>query len=58
MRKWQSDEELLRRRRAAIRQRQIAQQRNAERERLFWSWFIPLCILLAIIGLVWGAIAH
>jgi len=25
---------------------------------LFWRWFIPVCVLLVIIGTIWKAIAH
>jgi hypothetical protein len=53
-----SDEELLRRDREARRQRQIRRLRANEREMQFWAWFIPLCVVLAIIALIWGAITH
>jgi hypothetical protein len=53
-----TDEQLLREHREAVRQRRIRRLRANEREMHFWMWFIPLCIVLGVIGGVIGLIWH
>ena len=51
-----TDEQLLREHREAVRQRPIRRLRANEREVQFWMWFIPVCIVLGVIGLIWHAV--